>query len=95
MATTKLARLEARIATLETELTQLKDLMKTSQNGKTAQRDWLDDVWGSFANDPLYEKAMELGRRYRESLRPKPVKKRASKSRKRSGGKRRAAAHQH
>ncbi len=92
MATSKLALMEARIASLESEVKQLKDLLKNGQSTTAEKRDWLDDIWGSFANNPDYDKAMELGRKYRESLRPKPVRKRSAKSRKKSGVKRRSAS---
>lgn len=82
MATSKLAVLEARIASLENELKLLKDSLRSGQSATTERRDWIDDIWGSFANNPDYDKAMELGRKYRESLRPKPAKKRSVKSRK-------------
>jgi len=90
MATSKLVLMEARIASLENEVKELKDLLKNGQGTSTGKKDWLDDIWGSFANDPDYDKAMELGRKYRESLRPKPVRKRSGKSRKKSGSKRRS-----
>jgi len=38
--------------------------------------DWNSNV-GIFANDPLFEKAVRYGKQYRESLRPKPNKRRA------------------
>jgi hypothetical protein len=64
---------------------QLKGQVETNSRTK---KDWLDEVYGSFANDPDYDRAMELGRKYRESLRPKAagkktrgVKKRAVKGR--------------
>ncbi len=59
---------EVRLTAIETELASLK---KQVQLNKETKPDWLDSVWGSFANDPMYDEAMELGRKYRESLRPK------------------------
>ena len=37
-----------------------------------------DVVWGAFAGDPIFLEAMKLGRKYRESLRPKANAKRKS-----------------
>jgi hypothetical protein len=45
-----------------------------------SQGDWLDDIYGAFANDPDFEEAMRLGREYRESLRPKARRKRIRKT---------------
>ena len=35
------------------------------------REDWLDEIYGAFANDLHFEEAMRFGRKYRESLRPK------------------------
>lgn len=32
---------------------------------------FVDSVWGVFRGDPMFLEAMTLGRRYRESLKPK------------------------
>ncbi|MEW6209638.1 MAG: hypothetical protein AB1631_14820 [Acidobacteriota bacterium] len=45
-----------------------------------SQKDWLDEIYGAFADDPHFEEAMRLGREYRESLRPKVTKKPARKT---------------
>ena len=65
--------LEQRVTALEAELARLK--AKVEGTG-TGSNDWLDKVWGAFANDPDFLEAMRLGRAYRESLRPKPPKRR-------------------
>ena len=44
----------------------------------------LDEIYGAFENDPIYEEAMRLGREYRESLRPKAARKTARKAGKKS-----------
>jgi hypothetical protein len=67
------AKLKDRVAALEAEVARLKEKVE----GGTTSGDWLDKIWGSFANDPVYEEAMRLGREYRESLRPKPRKRRS------------------
>lgn len=75
MAASKLALLESRVANLEAELALLKQRQTTS----VSPLPWWEERWGVFDNDPDYEKAMELGRKYRESLRPKPAKGRGRK----------------
>jgi hypothetical protein len=68
MATMKL---KDRVAALEAEVARLKVQLESSNRNS---KDWVDKIAGSFANDPIYEEAMRLGRQYRESLRPKPRK---------------------
>jgi predicted nucleic acid-binding protein len=53
--------LEQRVAALEAELAQLK-----AKTEGTRPTDWLDKVWGAFANDPDFVEAMRLGREYRD-----------------------------
>jgi hypothetical protein len=60
---------KVRLAALEAEVAELKrELLKKDKDS------W-KRVIGSFANDPMYDEAMELGRKYRKSLKPKPRKK--------------------
>lgn len=59
------ARLEERVMALEEELARL----KTKVEAVVAPEPWWETIAGSFENDPIYEKAMKLGRQYRESLR--------------------------
>ncbi len=66
-----LVTLKDRVAALEAEVACLKVRLEASSKNS---RDWLDRIWGSFANDPIYDEAMRLGKKYRESLRPKPPK---------------------
>ncbi len=72
--------IELRVAALEAEVSRLKQrLVTVTQPAKP----WWQEIYGTFANDPMYEEAMRLGREYRESLRPKPAKrslKRSAKS---------------
>jgi hypothetical protein len=77
--------LESRVACLEGQLAKL----QAKVDGETT-KSWLESIYGAFANDPIYDEAMRLGREYRESLRPKASQKRGVKkqdghSRHRSG----------
>ena len=58
--------LEKRVTALEEELAVLRRLMEN----QGAAKPWWEQIAGTFAHDPVYEAAMELGRKYRESLRP-------------------------
>jgi hypothetical protein len=69
--------IELRVAALEEEVGRLKEQLAKSSESKG---DWVHEIYGSFENDPLYEKAMRLGREYRESLRPGAAKKRPRKA---------------
>jgi hypothetical protein len=61
---------------LEAEVAKLKVAINTS--AKVNDRPWWERIAGSFAEDPMFEEAMRLGREWRESFRPKsaPRKKR-------------------
>jgi hypothetical protein len=61
------ATLEQRVKSLEKQLAELRRHGKSDRSGG---REWLGDLYGKFANDPIFEKAMKLGRQYRLSLRP-------------------------
>jgi hypothetical protein len=62
--------LKARIESLEQELAKLKSKVERQSEP------WWEQIAGSFANDPLHEQAMRLGREYRESLRPNTSRRR-------------------
>jgi hypothetical protein len=65
-------KLEQRIALLEAEVAKLKEKPHIHVPSDQA---WFEKIYGTFANDPDYEEAMRLGREYRKSLKPKPLKK--------------------
>jgi hypothetical protein len=59
-------KLEKRVAALEAELASLKSKLE----GLSPSQPWWERIAGTFENDPVYEKAMEMGRQYRRSLNP-------------------------
>ena len=63
--------IERRVAALEDEMARLKEKV---DRAISSEGDWLDEIYGAFDNDPIYEEAMRLGREYRETLRPKPAR---------------------
>ena len=65
-----LAGLEQRVARIEREL-RLKPK-------RTSGKWWIDSA-GRFENDPVFEEMVRLGREYRESLRPKPRKRKKAR----------------
>jgi hypothetical protein len=71
----KSGQLKERLAALEAEVARLRSKLEQQSN---SSKSWTEQIAGIFAGDPAFEEAMHLGRRYRESLRPK-----AKRSRKR------------
>jgi hypothetical protein len=60
----KSPQLEARVATLETELAQMKKTMSGFLQTKTP---WWLKVAGSFENDPTFDEVVRLGQEWRKS----------------------------
>lgn len=56
---------EQRLSALEQEFAQLKQRFETDNVPPT--NPWVDQVWGAFENDPLFEEAVRYGREWRES----------------------------
>lgn len=75
------SEIEQRVAALEAEVTRLKEKLEAVT---TPANPWWQDIYGTFAGDPLHEEAMQAGRDYRESLRPKARKQRTKQSNKRT-----------
>jgi hypothetical protein len=65
--------LEKRVAALEQRVAGLQRQQESSATGRA----WLDDLYGKFAGDPVFDRAMKLGRKYRKSLRARPRKTKA------------------
>jgi hypothetical protein len=62
--------LEERICVVETELERLRKQLAEVKPQTTAR--W-ERVFGTFADSEGFEEAVQLGRKYRESLRPAVV----------------------
>lgn len=58
--------IETKFKALETEIAALKEKVEKIEKPKTA---WWKEIAGTFANDPIYDEAMRLGREYRLSQR--------------------------
>ena len=67
MTTTEL---EQRLLDLEREVREQKAAVAGS-DAAVPRRWWIEDA-GRFANDPLFDEMVRLGREYRESLHPDP-----------------------
>ena len=61
--------LENRVVALEAEVARLKARLDEKAPGEIP---WWERIAGTFEGDPYYAEAARLGRKYRESLRPKP-----------------------
>ncbi len=73
------SNLALRVTALEEEFSAFKQSVEKDKSN------WTDKIFGSFENDPDFDAAMELGRKYRESFRPKPAKAKAKNSAKKRG----------
>jgi hypothetical protein len=56
-------QLEARLATLEAEMVQMKQILAA----KAVPLPWWEKIAGSFADDPDFDEAERLGREWRQS----------------------------
>jgi hypothetical protein len=59
---------EERLTAIEPELARLKEAKRDSELSPTP---WWEKMRGDFKDDPNYDQAMRLGRKWRESFRPK------------------------
>ena len=69
-------QLEYRVTRIEKDLQEIKFQIPLAEELK---RPWLDRIYGAFENNDAFAEAMELGRKYRESLRPKVKKRKKTK----------------
>ncbi len=61
------AQLENRLTALEKKVEQLQVQLAKSNN---TIRPWSREYAGGFANDPLFDEMVRLGKEYRDSLKP-------------------------
>lgn len=66
-----LRELEKRLTELEADVRDLQTVVSHSEGRRV--RSWFEDT-GRFADDPLFEEMVQLGRKYRESQRPRSRK---------------------
>ena len=69
------SNLEQRVRALEQEVAELKNRLADQADAEP----WWKKVSGAFRGDPEFLKAMELGRKWRESARPKQAPSRKKK----------------
>jgi len=74
MSMTEFAR---RLTALEKAVDELR--AQLARNASPKRRWWVEGA-GRFANDPVFDEIVKLGRKYRESLRPKSRKTRRDRS---------------
>jgi hypothetical protein len=78
--------LEARVLALEHKVSELENANKNVANGDHPNPNgpWWKTGAGRFANDPVFDEIVRLGREYRESLHPDAKKKKQKKKNDRS-----------
>jgi hypothetical protein len=84
-----ISQLEQRVRTLELAVGELSRAVRSSSARVSGPNPtWYIEEAGRFANDPVFDEIVRLGREYRESLRPKPRKalKKPSKPSRRKAG---------
>jgi hypothetical protein len=63
-------KLEERVAYLEAEVARLKGKVESD----SSSRPWWERIAGTFADNPAYDEAMQLGQEYRDAIRSSSVK---------------------
>lgn len=62
-------QLEERVAFLEAEVARLKDVLENGSSDQPLTSPWWEKIAGTFADEPMYDEAMKLGREYRDAQR--------------------------
>jgi hypothetical protein len=60
---------EKRLAALEKQVRTL-TAQRRGEGAPSTNKDWLLNIWGSFADDPAFDEAMSYGRKWRQAQRP-------------------------
>jgi hypothetical protein len=72
-----LAELTKRVEALERKMKSV----EAKREMDADKRPWWRELRGIYKDDPIMKEIFDLGRQYRESLRPKPRSKRSRKTR--------------
>jgi hypothetical protein len=56
--------IEKRLDKLESEISEIKLILADKTNSSTP---WWEEIIGTFADDPAFEEAIEIGKKYRQS----------------------------
>jgi hypothetical protein len=62
------AQVESRLSALEQEVARLKAQVAMAPS---RAHNWVEAIAGTFADDPIFEDAMRLGRKWRQAQRPR------------------------
>jgi hypothetical protein len=62
------AQVESRLTALEQEVARLKAQIVTAT---PHANNWVEEIAGTFANDPIFDEAVRLGRKWRQA---EPIK---------------------
>ena len=62
------AKIKKRPTAAESEIAHLKAQIAAAPKGKNS---WVEEIAGTFANDPIFDEAMALGRKWRKK---EPIK---------------------
>jgi hypothetical protein len=73
-----IAELTKRVEALEQKVEQLQQAGPTAADGEKPAKPWWDEIRGIWAGESDMKEIVELGRKYRASLRPRPRRRKRS-----------------